>query len=107
MTAAITQKRIPKTAKSVQAKTKPAAKAWEPSHPKKKLRIREELLPDSARYITIDDIEYVAMPVADFGEWYEDAIDLAVAEDRDLDPGSAIPAEQVFARLPKGPKAKR
>ncbi len=75
--------------------------------PNKPLRIREELLPDSARYITIDDIEYVAMPVADFGEWYEDTVDLAVAEDRDRDPGPCVPAEQVFAHLPKAPKAKQ
>ncbi len=80
-------------------------KERKPSRPPARLRIREELLPGSARYITIDDIEYVAMPVADFGEWYEDTVDLAVAEDRDLDPDPCVPAEQVFARLPGSGKA--
>ncbi len=105
MTTTTAKKRIPKPAKAV--KTTPATKEWTPSRPNKPLRIREELLPDSARYITIDDIEYVAMPVTDFGEWYEDTVDLAVAEDRDCDPGPCVPAEKVFAHLGKPPKAKK
>ncbi len=98
MTTTLAKKRAPKRI---------ATRARKPSRPEKPLRIREELLPDSARYITIDDIEYVAVPVADFGEWYEDTVDLAVAEDRDLDPAPPVPAEQVFAHLPKSLKAKK
>ena len=48
--------------------------------PKKPLRIRPELLPDSAKYGTFDGREYVMIPVEDFGEWYEDVEDGAVVE---------------------------
>lgn len=52
------------------------------SVPKKPLRIRPELLPDSATYGTFADKEYVMIPVEDFGEWYEDIALGAIAEDR-------------------------
>lgn len=83
------------------------AKKHTPGKLHKPLRIREELLPDSARYITIDDIEYVAMPVAHFGEWYEDTVDMAVADDRSRDPAPCVPMEQVFAHLSKSRKAEK
>jgi hypothetical protein len=44
------------------------------------LRIREELLPDSALYAEIQGGEYVCLPVADFGDWYADARDGEIAE---------------------------
>lgn len=64
-----------------------------------KKRIRPELLPDTARYLTIDDQDYVMIPVADFGEWYEDTVDSAIAEDRRQDDASAIPLEEARKRL--------
>lgn len=67
--------------------------------PAKPLRIREELLPASARYIIIDDVEYIAMPVAEFGDWYEDALDGAVLDDREQDSDPAVPFEQAMAEI--------
>jgi hypothetical protein len=67
---------------------------------KKMRRIRADLLPESARYAEIDGKECVCIPVADFGDWYEDALDAAVANDRrDADDGGRIPIEEIFARL--------
>lgn len=63
----------------------------------KPLRIREELLPDSVRYISIDGIEYVALPVADFGDWYEELSDSIAADCADEEPGPSIPLDEVFA----------
>ncbi len=71
---------------------------------RKALRIRPELLPASARYATIDDNEYVMIPVKDFGGWYEDIEDNAVAEYvRDV-PGSVIPFADVEAEIRRGRK---
>ncbi len=66
---------------------------------KKPLRIREELLPESAKYATIDGIEYVMIPVADFGEWYEDVEDGAVVQYARDNPAPLIPASQVKEKI--------
>lgn len=50
--------------------------------PKKNLRIRPELLPETATYGTFADKEYVMIPVEDFGEWFEDITLGSVADDR-------------------------
>ncbi len=63
--------------------------------PRKPLRIRPELLPDSAKYATIDSEEYVMIPVRDFGEWYEDVVDGAVAQYAFDNPEPLVPSEQV------------
>ncbi len=65
----------------------------------KPLRIREELLPDSARYLTLDNVEYVMIPVAEFGDWYEDAIDSALVHEYGYDDEPAIPWEDVKKEL--------
>lgn len=83
---------------------KPAAKAKKAL--KKPLRIRSELLPESARYITIDDVEYVALPVVEFGDWYEDTLDGAVADYVESLGEPAIPAEKVLADLGIKPTGK-
>lgn len=68
--------------------------------PQEKLRIREELLPDSAKYITLDDREYVMIPVDEFGEWYEDIVDGAVSQDRLLnDTGNSVTLEELEEEL--------
>lgn len=99
-----TKKRRPQAAKA----QKPVAKTARISKPKPKkpLRIREELLPRSARYITIDDIEYVAMPVADFGEWYEDVELGAVLDDRQKNAESTVPFDQAVKEIKASRKAK-
>lgn len=66
---------------------------------RKLLRIRPELLPDSAKYATIDDEEYVMIPVRDFGEWYEDVEDGVLAQHALDNPEPLIPAEQVRAAM--------
>lgn len=66
---------------------------------RKPLRIRPELLPDSAKYATIDDEEYVMIPVRDFGEWYEDVEDGVLAQHALDNPEPLIPAEQVKAAM--------
>lgn len=93
--------RSPKAIGAAKTGRKAAAKK-SPNLPKAKkpLRIREELLPASAVYGTFAGREYVMIPVEDFGDWYEDTVDMAVAEDRGDDPGPGVPAEQVFAHLP-------
>lgn len=66
---------------------------------KKPLRIRDELLPESAKYATIDDVEYVMIPVADFGEWYEDVEDGAVVQYARENPAPLISSDQVKAKI--------
>lgn len=66
---------------------------------KKALRIRDELLPGSAKYATIDDVEYVMIPVADFGDWYEDVEDGAVVRHSLDNPAPLIPAMEVKAKV--------
>lgn len=66
---------------------------------RKPLRIRPELLPDSAKYATIDDEEYVMIPVRDFGEWYEDIEDGAIAQYAHDNPEPAISFEELEAEI--------
>lgn len=66
---------------------------------KKPHRIREELLPESAKYATIDNIEYVMIPVADFGEWYEDVEGGAVVQYARDNPAPLVPAAQVKEKI--------
>ncbi len=66
---------------------------------KRPLRIREEFLPESAKYATIDSVEYVMIPVADFGEWYEDVEDGAVVRYAHDNPESLVPAAQVKEKI--------
>ncbi len=74
---------------------------------RKPLRIREELPPESAKYAAIDRIEYVMIPVADFGNWYEDIEANIIAEERrQFDDGPAIPIEDILAEI-RGKKAKK
>lgn len=94
------------TRKATGAKNKPVAKTARAPKPKgkatkakKPLRIREELLPDSATYVTMFDREYIAIPVEDFGDWYEDTVDDAVAEDRKFTDGPPIPFEKAAAEI--------
>lgn len=70
--------------------------------PRKPLRIRPELLPNSAKYGTFDGREYVMIPVEDFGEWYEDIEDGAVVEYARDNPEPLVPAEEVRAGLGRG-----
>ena len=65
----------------------------------KKNRIRPELLPDSAKYATIDEREYIMIPVSDFGEWYNDVLDGAIADERRAAGADTEPFDQVVARL--------
>ena len=62
-------------------------------------RIRPELLPGTAIYGRFADREYVMIPVEDFGEWYEDTVDGAVADyiERLEEPG--IPEENMLAKV--------
>ncbi len=60
-----------------------------------KKRIRPELLPETAKYLTLDDTEYVMIPVSDFGEWYEDAVDSAIAEDSKEESGDLVTGDEV------------
>ena len=71
---------------------------------RKPLRIRPEFLPDSARYITIDDCDYVMIPVADFAGWHEDLEDRAVAEDARDDPAPGIPFDEMMRRIRRNGK---
>ncbi|MCD8140498.1 MAG: hypothetical protein LUE17_12100 [Planctomycetaceae bacterium] len=65
----------------------------------KQLRIREELLPETAKYATFDGTEYVMIPVADFGDWYEDVEDGAIVRYAHDNPSPIIPAEEVHSSL--------
>lgn len=65
---------------------------------RKPLRIRQELLPDSAKYGTFDGREYVMIPVEDFGGWYEDMEDrLALEEARD-NPSPGISLDELLQK---------
>ncbi len=66
---------------------------------RKPLRIHPELLPDSAKYGTFDGRDYVMIPVEDFGDWYEDALDGAVIEYVESLGEEGIPAETVMAEF--------
>ncbi len=66
---------------------------------RKPLRIRPELLPDSAKYATIDGEEYIMIPVRDFGEWYEDVEDGAVVQHVRDNPEPTIPFEELEAEI--------
>lgn len=66
---------------------------------RKPLRIRPELLPDSAKYGTFDGREYVMIPVEEFGDWYEDALDGAVVDHIESLGETAVPAESVLSTL--------
>lgn len=74
---------------------------------RKPLRIRPELLPESAKYATFDDREYVMIPVADFGDWYEDALDGAVIEHIESLGEPTIPAEKVLSSLGIAPAGEK
>lgn len=75
--------------------------------PKKPLRIRPELLPDTATYGTFAGKEYIMIPVEDFGEWYEDATLGAIAQDRlENDDGPALPLEASVDEIEGGRKRK-
>lgn len=56
---------------------------------KKPLRIRPEFLPESAIYVTIDSLEYIALPTSGYTDWFESVENQSVAdytsdpEDRD------------------------
>jgi hypothetical protein len=75
--------------------------------PEKPLRIRPELLPDSATYGTFSGREYVMIPVEEFGEWYEDVEDGAVVRYTRDNPEPGTPFEEVQAELARGRKAVR
>lgn len=95
-----------RTKPAVRGKTSSADKGnRKPQPAKKPLRIREELLPGSSRYITIDGIEYVALPVADFRDWYEDIEDRIALEEARADREPGTPIETVMADLGIPPKA--
>ncbi len=74
---------------------------------RKPLRIRPEFLPDSAKYATIDDRDYVMIPVDDFAEWHEDLADRAIAEYVRDDPAPGIPFEEMMQRVRRGGKGKK
>jgi hypothetical protein len=71
-----------------------------------KLRIRKELLPKTARYAEMNGLEYVCIPVKDFGDWYEDSIDIAVIEaiKDDDEPGTTF--EEYLAEMERLDKAR-
>ncbi len=74
---------------------------------RKSLRIRPELLPESAMYGTFADREYIMIPVADFGDWYEDIEANIIAEERrQFDDGPCIPIEDIMAEI-RRKKAKK
>ena len=80
--------------------TRKAAAGRTPRAAKKKLRIRGELLPETARYADLDGQEYICIPVKDFGGWYEDIEDrLLVEEFERNDDGVRIPFDEVMARI--------
>lgn len=76
-----------------------AAKSAVGSKMRKPLRIREELLPESAVYGTFAGKEYVMIPVEDFGDWYEDLSDNIAADCAMEEPGISTPMEKVFMEL--------
>lgn len=89
---------IKKTGKSPVPKKKTGASKT--SMPKKPLRVRPELLPDTATYGTFAGKEYLMIPVEDFGEWFEDITLGAIAQDRlENDTEPPIPFEDILTRL--------
>ena len=66
---------------------------------RKRLRIRPELLPDSAVYGTFAGREYVMIPVEDFGWWFEDLEDNAVAEYARDNSGPNVPLDDVETEI--------
>lgn len=76
--------------------TKPSRKA---TAPKKPLRIRPELLPETATYGNFAGRDYVMIPIVDFGEWYEDTVDGAVADYIDSLNEPGIPDEEMRAKI--------
>lgn len=60
------------------------------------IRAAKKRTPDTARRIAVDKIKYIAVPVVDFAEWYEDIWDIAVCRYADENPEPAIPIEEVF-----------
>lgn len=64
--------------------------------PQKPLRIRPELLPDSAKYCTLDEREYVMIPVEDFGGWLEDIEDTLSLEEYRNDPDPGISLDELL-----------
>ncbi len=97
MTVSTTKKRTTRTPKP---KSRSAAKTTSQPHgTKKPLRVKPEFLPDSATYGTFAGREYVMIPVEDFGEWYEDALDGAVVDHIRSCGEEAIPADEVYASL--------
>ena len=65
---------------------------------RKPLRIRQELLPDSAKYGTFDGLEYVMIPVEDFGGWYEDIEDRLALEEARSDPSPGISLDELLKK---------
>ncbi len=74
---------------------------------RKPLRIREELLPDSAKYGTFDGREYVMIPVEDFGDWFEYIEDMLALEEAQKDPSSGIPLDELLKKAVRPRKAKK
>ncbi len=74
---------------------------------KKKLRIKEEYLPDSAIYGTIDGKEYIMLPVEDFGGWLEDIEDRLAVEEAREDPTSGISLEELLEKANRTRKGKK
>jgi hypothetical protein len=73
----------------------------------KPLRIREEYLPDSARYAIVDEEEYVMIPVKDFAGWYEDLEDRIIVEERRLfDDGPVVSLEEINAEIARDKAAR-
>jgi hypothetical protein len=74
---------------------------------RKPLRIRPELLPDSAKYATFDDEEYVMIPVRDFGDWFEDIEDMLSIEDARNNPAPGISLEELVKKAHRPRKGKK
>lgn len=65
---------------------------------RKPLRIRPELLPDSAKYGTFDGREYIMVPVEDFGDWLEDIEDRLAVEEARENPEPAISLDELLKK---------
>jgi hypothetical protein len=74
---------------------------------RKPLRIRQELLPDSAKYGTFDGREYLMIPVEDFGGWYEDIEDRLALEEARNDPSPGISLEELLEKANRRRGAER
>ncbi len=44
------------------------------------LRVRSELIPESSKYMTFDDVDYLMIPVGEFNAWYETFEDTSIAK---------------------------